>query len=238
MNPEKLQLTGGGKKENRRELDFYPTPPEVTIALMEFLKSIGYPLPHSCWEPACGDGAMVNVLKKYIPQVDGTDIKNGYDYLKLHYTRYQSIITNPPFNLSEQFIKKALNEAPLVAMLLKSQYWHAKKRYELFMQHKPACILPLTWRPDFKGENGSPTMEVYWTVWIKDNTDCKYLPLLKPTTTNNYIEMTDIFSIKIKDIPKNVKCNCGHTFEYHWNGGWCHSDISSQCRCSYFDPNP
>ncbi len=56
---EQLQLTGGGKKEKRRELDFYPTPPDVTIALMEFLalsrKSI-------VWEPACGDGAMSKVM--------------------------------------------------------------------------------------------------------------------------------------------------------------------------------
>lgn len=30
MKQETLQLTGGGKKEKRRELDFYPTPPECT----------------------------------------------------------------------------------------------------------------------------------------------------------------------------------------------------------------
>jgi hypothetical protein len=35
---KQLQLTGSGAKENRRSLDFYPTPPEVTIALMDFLK--------------------------------------------------------------------------------------------------------------------------------------------------------------------------------------------------------
>ena len=35
-----LQLTAGNNKGNRRELDFYPTPPEVTIALMDFLKLV------------------------------------------------------------------------------------------------------------------------------------------------------------------------------------------------------
>jgi hypothetical protein len=51
-------------------------------------------------------------------------------------------------------------------MLLKSQYWHAAKRHQLFNTHTPAYILPLTWRPDFMfGERGgAPTMDVLWTV--------------------------------------------------------------------------
>ncbi len=98
-----------------------------------------------------------------------------------------AIITNPPFSQSIEFIKKALKEAPIVAMLLKSQYWHAKNRYEFFMNNKPAYVLPLTWRPDFleherkSGEKkGAPTMEVFWTVWIKDLHNTQYIPLLKP----------------------------------------------------------
>lgn len=179
MKQESLNLTAGGSKENRRELDFYPTPPEVTIALMEFLK-----LPEcEIWEPACGSGAMVEIFEKYGHLVKATDITTGCDFLTTKGSA-DAIITNPPFNLSEKFIEKALKEAPIVAMVLKSQYWHAKKRFRLFSENKPAYILPLTWRPDFlNGERGgSPTMEVIWTVWIKGNTECKYIPLNKPET--------------------------------------------------------
>jgi len=177
MNQETLQLTTGGKKDKRRSLDFYPTPPEVTIALMDFLKL----KPCIIWECACGDGAMAKVLREYGHTVIETDIKTGTDYLKTE-GKADAIITNPPFNLSAEFIEKALNEADIVAMVLKSQYWHAKKRFDLFTKNPPAYILPLTWRPDFmNGERGgSPTMEVHWTVWIKGNTDCKYIPLQKP----------------------------------------------------------
>lgn len=177
MKQETLQLTAGGTKENRRALDFYPTPPEVTIALMEFLKLD----PCFIWEPACGDFAMSNEFLKYGHSVRSTDIQLGDDYL-LTSGSADAIITNPPFNLSGEFIQKALKEAPIVAMLLKSQYWHAKKRFDLFKENPPAYILPLTWRPDFlAGEKGgSPTMEVHWTVWIKGNTGSKYIPLLKP----------------------------------------------------------
>ena len=131
---------------NRRELDFYPTPKDVTIALMEFLNLEKT----NIWEPACGNGAMVKVLESYGHNVTGTDITEGYDYLKINGTGLANvIITNPPFSLSDQFIEKALKEADIVCMLLKSQYWHAKKRRRLFINNLPSYILPLTWRPDF-----------------------------------------------------------------------------------------
>lgn len=55
-------------------------------------------------------------------------------------------------------------------------------RWNLFMQHPPAYVLPLTWRPDFLNgtKGGSPTMECLWTVWISGNTSAQYIPLLKP----------------------------------------------------------
>lgn len=180
MKQETIQLTGGGSKENRRELDFYPTPPDVTIALMDFL----HLAPCIVWECACGDGAMADVIEKYGHAVVRTDLRTGKDYLKTK-GKADAIITNPPFNLSAEFIEKALGEAEIVAMVLKSQYWHAKKRLDLFRRNPPAYILPLTWRPDFlNGERGgSPTMEVQWTVWINGNTECKYVPLCKPEKT-------------------------------------------------------
>jgi hypothetical protein len=178
-SPKQLQLTGGGRKEDRRPLDFYPTPPEVTIALMEFLKLE----PMTIWGPACGNGAMSDVLKDYGHIVIETDLITGSDYLHTSIIS-DAIITNPPFNQSAAFIEKAVGEAHLVAMLLKSQYWHAKSRYELFNKYIPSYILPLTWRPDFlyqeRDKPGSPTLEMIWTVWITGNTDAKYIPLKRP----------------------------------------------------------
>lgn len=185
MQQEKLQLTGGGNKFKRRELDFYPTPFDCTVALMNFLKI------KECLkilEPCCGCGSISEVLKSYRHNVDSYDLQlnlgygiGGVDYLKNDFLGYDAIITNPPFNLSDQFIKKALSEASIVAFLLKSQYWHSKKRYTLLIEKPPAYILPLTWRPNFDPNKGnSPTMEVLWTVWIKDNKNSKYIPLLKP----------------------------------------------------------
>lgn len=179
-------LTNNNSETKRRELDFYPTPPEVTHALLQFLKL----KPCTIWEPACGDGAMADVLYEYGHKVIATDIRvTGYgrgeiDFLLSNYD-CDVIITNPPFNISEEFIRHALTKAPIVAMVLKSQYWHAKKRVKLFDEHPPAYVLPLSWRPDFlfdtrkQGEKSNPTMEVNWTVWIRGDENTKYRILRK-----------------------------------------------------------
>jgi hypothetical protein len=185
VKQEQLQLTGGNNNKDRRALDFYPTPKEVTIALMEYLNLRD----KSIWEPACGDGAMSVILERYDNRVYSTDLRDtgfgigGVDFLShLPAQTFDAIITNPPFDQSHLFIEKALQRAPIVAMLLKSQYWHAKKRLELFRKQPPTYVLPLTWRPDFlNGEKGgAPTMEVAWSVWIRGDYQTKYVPLEKP----------------------------------------------------------
>ncbi len=190
MKQETLQLTTGGKAENRRELDFYPTPKNVTQALMNFF---GF-TPLKIWEPACGTGSMSKVLEFYGHEVYSSDKADyGYgvtnsDFLThIPDKKFDAIITNPPFKQSIEFIEKSLKEAPMVAMLLKTQYWHARNKYNLFNNNPPAYVLPLTWRPDFleherkAGEKkGAPTMDVAWTVWISGETETKYKPLLKP----------------------------------------------------------
>lgn len=188
MKQTDLQLTGGNTDGKRRELDYYPTPANVTIALMEFLKR-----PDTCnmqpmtiWEPACGEGFMSKVFREYGHDVIETDLSTGHDFLTTDRSA-NAIITNPPFSLAEEFICKAVRSCDISAMLLKSQYWHASKRFGLFKMHQPRYVLPLTWRPDFYehervpgGKKGAPTMEVAWSVWIGKSTVTEYIPLQKP----------------------------------------------------------
>ena len=184
MKQEQLQLTGGNFNESRRALDFYPTPKNVTIALLDFLC---LPLDYKVWECACGNHAMSDVIFERGYEVIATDITQGDDFLLTH-RECDAIITNPPFNLSRQFIEKAVGEAKVVAMLLKSQYWHSSGRLSLFEKHPPTYVLPLTWRPDFLeherkpgDKKGSPTMEVAWSVWVSGmGRDTIYKPLSKP----------------------------------------------------------
>lgn len=177
-------IIGGKGKEKRRELDFYPTPIECTIALMDFLK---LPKKYFIWEPACGEGDISKALEMYGHKVFSSELRSnteyecrgGIDFLKHPNINADAIITNPPFNVADEFIKRAVTFSPVVCMLLKSQYWHAKKRRLFFNEYKPSYILPLTWRPDFSG-GGSSMMDVIWTVWVEGNVGAKYQPLEKP----------------------------------------------------------
>lgn len=172
--------------DKRKKSDFYETPEECTVALIEFL---GLDKDKVIWEPACGCGAITNVLKDHGYKVISTDI-NDYgsqdellDFLSSETKECDWIITNPPFSLSEQFIKKCISIKKPFALLLKSQYWHSKKRLKLFEECIPKYVLPLTFRPDFEfgKRGGSPTMECIWTVWMPSNPQItRYIPLPKP----------------------------------------------------------
>lgn len=173
---------------DRSKTDFYETPPEVTVALIDFLETAGHLHPGQdvIWEPACGAGKMAEVMCNAGYHVVCTDLNDfgygraGVDFLESS-RRCDWIITNPPFNQATEFIRHALALGFPCAFLLKSQFWHARSRLQLFRDNPPTYVLPLTWRPDFLygAKSGSPTMEILWTVWAGGH-DAKYWPLQKP----------------------------------------------------------
>ena len=160
------KIIGANPANGRSELDFYPTPPEVTFALLNFLN---IPEGKTIWEPACGEMDMANAIKSRGYSVISTDIAFGQDFLTEPLVNCDWIITNPPFGVSEKFIERCAEHGKPFALLLKSQYWHAKKRYDLFDKIKPAVVCPLTWRPDFQfkkhEKRRSPLMDVQWCIW-------------------------------------------------------------------------
>ena len=159
------QMIGGNPKQRRSETDFYPTPQEVTQALLDFLK---LPQNTTIWECACGEFDMANTLQSNGFTVIATDIIYGEDFLTTPFHECDWIITNPPFSVSDKFIERCAEHGKPFALLLKSQYWHAKKRHKLFLRYPPMAVCPLTWRPDFlfkKRKKGAPLMDVMWCIW-------------------------------------------------------------------------
>ena len=186
------RIAGGNSAYGRRQSDFYPTPPEATVALLQFLN---LPKNTTIWEPAAGEGDMLGAIRACgYGRSFGTDVSEGFDFLspdvfKRLLTGFDWIITNPPFSLAEEFIRHASELQRPFAMLLKAQYWHAAKRVALFEEIPPSYILPLTWCPDFffkereNGNGGSPLMDVMWCVWLTPwmrNAQTIYRPLPRP----------------------------------------------------------
>lgn len=187
-------LPGGGlaiahnRVEPSDSLDFFPTPPWATRALIEHvfdhLGRRGHCGWQVCWEPACGEGHMAEPLKEYFREVVASDIKDyGYgdhtvDFLSCEQLarKYDAdwIITNPPFGKNtNRFILKALELAGTgVAMLVRLQCLETVDRYEqIFSKTPPTKIAFFAERvPMHKGrwEPEGDTMTAYiWLVWIK-----------------------------------------------------------------------
>lgn len=174
---DSLKIIGAHGK--RRPFDYYATPPECTEALINFLHLDKWKV---IWEPAAGEGNITSVLAERGYTVLSSDIQTGTDFLTITEPPvYDYIITNPPFSLAEQFIRKAASFKKPFAYLLKSQYWNSGKRRELFFETRPRYILPLTWRPDFTGQ-GASMMDVMWVVWggYPEDYGTRYYPLKRP----------------------------------------------------------
>lgn len=179
------QMIGGNGERDRRPTDLYPTPPDVTEALLHF---IDIPSFFRIWEPAAGEGDMARQIAAHGHTVYESDIMTGTDFLTVEsppcdvpWEQADWIITNPPFALSEQFIRHANGLGHPFAMLLKSQYWHAGKRLKLFREIPPDYVLPLTWRPNFyfkEEHGGAPLMDVMWCVWSPENGHKSYQPTI------------------------------------------------------------
>ena len=181
-------------KWKRKPADYYPSPVDGTESLMPVVQEI-VPAGGHIWEPACGDGRMSRVLEHHGYEVTSTDLREhsgygegGLDFLNddpmkkwgLDLGDVDMIVTNPPFALAEQFIRKALTITPNVAMLLKATYWNTKGRIGLFDECRPKLVLPLTWRLAFleKERGSSPLMDCVWVVWHDGDEDwCAYEPL-------------------------------------------------------------
>lgn len=194
-------IVGSMQKWERKPADFYPSPPEVTYSLIPHIEDI-LPAGASIWEPACGDGAMSKVFEDVGYAVTSTDLREdsgygvgGVDFLDQFDDRFDAIITNPPFKVAEKFIAHALQQAPVVAMLLKSQYWHAARRLGLFEGNPPAKVLALTWRPSFleKERGSSPLMDVIWTVWSAQHSGpTAFYPIRKVTPPPPMTDFDDL----------------------------------------------
>jgi hypothetical protein len=172
----------------RKAHDLYPTPEDVTQALIDALR---LPKTASILDPCCGDGKLLRVFTANgYHKTRGCDIRytgygwQGRDYLAKNFETMGSdaIVMNPPFSLATEFIEKALTEAPIVAVLLKADFWNTQDRHQLGRTQPPTHMYPLTWRPAFlKKERGNnPLMNCSWFVWRKDAKALYWRQLTRP----------------------------------------------------------
>jgi ParB-like chromosome segregation protein Spo0J len=169
------------RQEPADSLDFFPTPPWATRALMErVFPHLGVIPSGLALEPACGEGHMAEPLAEYFRRVIATDIFDyGYgeaavDFLSEDTSREADwLITNPPFgDKTVPFVLRALKLARVgVAVFQRLQWVETIERYEsIFRDCAPTlvaffvervCLCKGRWDPD-----GSTATAYAWFTWI------------------------------------------------------------------------
>jgi hypothetical protein len=122
--------------------DFYASP---YAALPPLFVAEGKRLPRVIWEPSCGNGALVLPLRNRGFEVTATDLHEwgcpdstgGIDFLSSVATAFRptadfGIVTNPPFGIVEEFVERAVNLAPYVALLLRLAFLESEGRMRWF----------------------------------------------------------------------------------------------------------
>jgi hypothetical protein len=172
--------TGTGNKRAPladRKDDLYETPAVAVEALLRAEN-----VPDCVWEPACGPGAIVRVLRGAGCTVYATDLvdyaspdqdESGWDFLLERQMPIgaQAIVTNPPFKNAEAFVAKALELSPLVIMLLRLAFLESERRRGILDNGKLARVhvfrkrLPMMHRAEWEGRKANSGMAFGWFVW-------------------------------------------------------------------------
>ena len=109
---------------------------------------------------------MVGALEKGGYLVHATDIETGHDFLSDPPHMFpDAIVTNPPYAHAQAFIERALAIGDHVAMLLRTDFDHAKTRQHLFcgrFAKKVVLTKRIKWFADSKGQ---PSFNHAWFIW-------------------------------------------------------------------------
>lgn len=155
--------------------DFYPTPSWATRALLANETFQG-----RIWECACGDGNMSSVLEEGGNEVISSDLYDrGFGTKGVDFTQTSqisdNIITNPPYNLAEDFVHKGVSSSKKkLALLLRLAFLEsAKRKLSIFDIYPPSRVWVFSERITFypKGamRKGSGTTAYAWFVWDHDH---------------------------------------------------------------------
>ena len=190
-----------GYDKNHKErdaLDYYATPTEEVINILETMK---LDLDGSIiLEPCVGGGHMVKGIQTYLANnkmtaaICGSDVQNrgyqdsnlnslqyGLDFLTDSYQDYlmtdiDYIIMNPPYATIEPFVMKALCTAEKgILMLARLQFLEGEKRYENILKDFPPTDVYIyvdrirCYKNGDPNENTAAAQAYAWFYWDLEN---------------------------------------------------------------------
>jgi hypothetical protein len=148
------------KKSNRSNI--FQTDKEDVRILTPYL-----PKRNRIWEPACGEGQIVDFLKGEGYDVVGTDILSGFDFLSTlaEQPDYDIIITNPPFSIKDQWIERCYATGKPFALLMPITAFDSIDRRRMFNKNGIQLLLPDR-RAVFTTPSGKVGGSWFYAAWF------------------------------------------------------------------------
>lgn len=168
------------RRKTKTKIDYYPTPPHVTEALMKYLSGMYHIQDDMCLEPAAGGGHMSEVLKKYFREVVESDIID-HENRKILISNYLEadveensvdwVITNPPFIHAADFALQGIKQSRRgCAMFCRTTFLESQTRWKkLFSKHAPSLVMPFVKRVNLVegkiSNTGGSAVSYSWFLW-------------------------------------------------------------------------
>lgn len=163
--------------------DWYVEPYECSRALFDLEDFVG-----TVWDPACGLGRILESAKNSGHKVIGSDIIHRSDYcdfqkdfltIQADEILFDNIVSNPPFNLAEQFVRHSLDLLPdggklgmILPMVWLSGFsmkrsWLPTSPLSKYYAISPRPSMPPGAVIDAGVRAGNGTKDFAWFVWQK-----------------------------------------------------------------------
>jgi hypothetical protein len=154
-------MSATNRGSTRRPNDYYMTPDYTIESLLQVLDLSSI---ESFLEPCRGSGAIYNKISAQ--RKEYAEILENKDYLKTIFnSKFDLIITNPPFSLAQEFIEKSSYEAHSIWYLLRLNFLGSKKRSGWWLGKEPTHLLTLSARPSFTNNGSTDATEYAWYGW-------------------------------------------------------------------------
>lgn len=170
-------MSATGRSDVRHPDDFYATPAWCTRAIAPHLRLFPE---RGAYDPCAGSGAILDVMLDLGCTTSGLELDaerarqaqlrghgvHSRDALGEYPWRVPErglVVTNPPYGLALEFVRRALGECSHVAMLLRLP-WLASQKRAAWMRANTPAVYVLPRRPSFTGK-GTDATDYAWMLW-------------------------------------------------------------------------
>ncbi len=180
-------------KENRPEGDFYCTPKSLIWVAEDIIKAeFKQPNCPAFFEPCSGNDSITEELRRMEYGVLTNDLYNktalfNKNFLEINFSNWhfaKEIITNPPFSLWDEFVKKAKTFSPKFMFIGRLNYFGTQSRLEENIWKNLKAVYPFNRYVDYQTpyrEDGLfhvGAMATAWFLWDMGYTGLPHIEIL------------------------------------------------------------